>query len=138
MNELDYKVLKYLYRKSNKVKVGTIAEEFSIPHSTVGSCIKRLRDLEHLSYKPYGTIELTESGINLAKELIRHTQLIEVFLYNELNLDREEAHEESEKINFLFSCNVIDKICVKYNHPNKCPCGEKILNSSNCYCKKSE
>jgi len=135
MIDIDYKTLKYLYRKGNEVKVGQIAREFSIPHSTIGSCIKRLKNKKYLIYKPYGKIKLSKSGIDLAKELIRHAQLFEVFLYNELNLDIEEIHRESEKINFLFSYNIINNICEKYNHPKKCPCGEQILNSNACYCK---
>ncbi|MHA1293643.1 MAG: metal-dependent transcriptional regulator [Promethearchaeota archaeon] len=110
MIDIDYKTLKYLYRKGNEVKVGQIAREFSIPHSTIGSCIKKLKNKKYLIYKPYGKKKLSKSGIELAKELIRHAQLFEVFLYNELNLDIEEIHRESEKINFLFSCNIINNI----------------------------
>jgi Mn-dependent DtxR family transcriptional regulator len=61
---------------------------------------------------------------------------LELFLFNELDMSIEEAHEESEKFALLFSCNTINKICEKYNHPKECPCGEAILNSNDCYCSE--
>jgi len=138
MQELDYRVLKYLYRRKEPIKVGDIAREFSVPHSTVGSCVKRLKNFDYLFYTPYEEVKLSKAGNDLAIELIRHAQLMEVLLYNELKLSIEDAHRESEKINFLFSCVTINKICQKYNHPKTCPCGDEILNSSDCYCKEND
>jgi DtxR family Mn-dependent transcriptional regulator len=138
MIELDYLVLKYLYREKKALKVGKIAKNLNLPHSTMGSCVSRLKDQGYVLYKAYGYASLTDKGKNLAKELIRHTQLMELLLVNSLGLSIEKAHEESEKINFLFSCDTINLICEKYDHPKECPCGEKILNSSKCFCKKSQ
>ena len=68
--------------------------------------------------------------------MIRHAKLMEILLTEELDLNVKEAHEESEKFNLLLSCNIINRICEKYNHPSKCPCGEVILNSSGCHCEE--
>ncbi len=137
MMDLDYKVLKYLYRSQKPMKIGTIAKDLGIKHSTLGSCIsKRLRTKGYVNYEAYREVELTQRGKNLAIELVRHTQLLEVLLYNALGLSKEEAREESEKFNLLFSCNTINIICEKFGHPTRCPCGELILNSSECYCEE--
>ena len=137
MVELDYLVLKHIYREGNALKVGTIAKILNLPHSTMGSCVSRLKNKGYVFYKAYGYVSLTDKGKNIAKELIRHTQLMELLLVNSLGLSIEKAHEESEKINFLFSCETINRICEKFGHPKECPCGEKILNSAECFCKKS-
>ena len=136
MLDLDCKVLKLLHRSQEPLKVGDIAKALDIPHSTTGSCIKRLEYEKHVEYDRYNVVKLTDSGKSLAIELIRHSQLMEVLLYHELGLTVELAHDESEKLNLLFSCEVINKICEKYNHPSKCPCGHDILSSGTCYCEK--
>ena len=59
-----------------------------------------------------------------------------MLLINELNINAETAHTECEKFNLLFSCDVIKRICERYGHPKKCPCGEDILSSTDCICKK--
>jgi DtxR family Mn-dependent transcriptional regulator len=133
---LDYKVLVTLYKQDMSFKVGDLAQELNLAHSTIGSCIKRLEKKNYVTYEAYHEVELTKKGKDLAMELIRHRQLIEILLYNELKIDPEEAHRESEKLNLLFSCNLINKICEKYNHPEVCPCGEKVLNSEYCHCEK--
>ena len=135
MLDLDYKVLKELYRSSDSLKVGDLAKILELPHSTIGSCIKRLEEYKYVIYKRYKPVNLSKRGKDLAIEVIRHAQLMEILLYNELGLSIEEAHKESEKFNLLLSCNIINKICEKYNHPKECPCGELILGSQNCRCE---
>ncbi|MHA1669609.1 MAG: metal-dependent transcriptional regulator [Promethearchaeota archaeon] len=135
MLDLDYKVLKYLYRVSEQ-KVGNIAIYFKLPHSTIGSSVKRLEQEVLVKYERYQVVELTNKGKDLAIELCRHTQLLELFLYNELGLTADQAHYESEKFNLLFSCETINKICEKYNHPEKCPCGDTINSTPNCSCEE--
>ncbi|MHA1291260.1 MAG: metal-dependent transcriptional regulator [Promethearchaeota archaeon] len=134
---MDYKVLKTLYRTSNQMKVGDIAKNLNIPHSTAGSCVKRLEENGLVVYKRYKPVVLSEIGKELAVELIRHSQLIEILLFKELGLTPKQAHNESEKLNLLFSCEIINKICEKYNHPEICPCGDEILSSKSCFCQKN-
>lgn len=137
MLDLDFKVLKYMYRSGKPKKIGKLSKLLNIPHSTLGSCVKRLEKEGYVKYERYKPAILSESGKDIATELIRHAQLMEVLLYEELGLSVKEAHEESEKFNLLLSCNLINKICEKYGHPKTCPCGEKILNSTGCYCEKN-
>lgn len=142
MLDIDYQILKIIYRNKGKVRIKPIQEEIKakkateIPLSTINSCIERLEKKRFVDWIRYSSLKLTEKGSDLAKELIRHAQLLEILLYNELELSAEEAHLESEKFNLLFSCNTINKICEKYKHPLECPCGDTILSSINCYCEK--
>lgn len=135
MQDLDYIVVKLLYRQSTPLKIGKIAKELRVPHSTLGSCIARLKRKEIVNYEAYHEVELTSKGRDLAIELVRHARLIETLLHYELGVKPELAHRESEKLNLLFSCETINKICKKYGHPKKCPCGEEILSSSHCICE---
>lgn len=135
MLDIDYEVLRKLY-KNKALKVGTLAKKLNYPHSTVGSCIKRLENQGYVIYERYKPVILSEKGKDLTIELKRHAHLLEMLLINELEMKQEDAHAESEKINLRFSCDVINKICERYGHPKKCTCGERILSSSDCYCDK--
>lgn len=134
MLDIDYIVIKTLFKSQIELKIGDLKRILNIPHSTLGSCIKRLEDKGYANYIPYHEVHLTKQGIELAKELNRHSRLLEVLLFNELNLSPEVAHDESEKFSLLFSCDTINKICEKYGHPKSCPCGELILSSTECAC----
>ena len=135
MEDLDYKVLRMLY-KHGALKVGAISKKIEMPHSTIGSCIKRLENKGYVSYERYKPVVSTEKGKDVAMELIRHARLLEMLLINEFKIKAEDAHAECEKFNLLFSCDVINKICERYGHPTKCPCGEEILSPSCCICDK--
>ncbi len=137
MSNLDYSVLKNLYRLNKPMKIGAISKKLGVRHSTLGSCIRRLKQVGLVSYEAYREVELTENGKNLAKELIRHCQLLEVLLHNELGLSPREAHHESERFNLLLSCNTTNKICKKYGHPKRSPCGEIIQTSEGCRCESN-
>ncbi|UCD01197.1 MAG: metal-dependent transcriptional regulator [Promethearchaeota archaeon] len=135
MLDIDYKVLRILHR-NDPLKVGSIAKKIGLPHSTVGSCIKRLENNGYVVYQRYNPVILTDKGTDLAIELNRHAHLLEMLLINELEIEANDAHAECEKFNLLFSCNVIKKICERYKHPKECSCGEEISNSSDCFCEK--
>ena len=136
MIDLDYRVLKYLFNNKEPIKVSQMAHKLGIKHSTLGSCVKRLRTNGYVNYEPFYDVKLTNKGIEIAKELLRHEHLVELLFFNELGMTVEEAHTESAKLNLLLSCNTINKICEKYGHPKKCPCGEEINNSKNCFCEE--
>ena len=135
MLELDYKVLKRIYITPQRLKVGDLAKVLKFPHSTIGSCIKRLEENGYVIYERYKPVMLSKQGKNLGAELTRHARLLELLLHHELGLTPKDAHNESEKFNLLFSCNTINRICAKYSHPKFCPCGEEISNSSECFCQ---
>jgi DtxR family Mn-dependent transcriptional regulator len=140
MLDLDYQILKIIFRNHGSARLKEIQEEImniknvEIPLSTINSCLERLEKGKFVTWVRYSHVELAQKGRNLAKELLRHAQLLELFLHNELELSVDKAHAESEKLNLLLSCETINKICQKYNHPNYCPCGNEIPNSDSCYC----
>ncbi|MBY9003270.1 MAG: metal-dependent transcriptional regulator [Candidatus Lokiarchaeota archaeon] len=135
MLEVEYSIIRSLNRSKTPMKVGQIASLMDKPHSTIGSCVKKLQKYGYIEYQRYSDVRLSLKGRNLAVELERHARLLEILLCNALDMTPQEAHEESKKFNLLLSCSIVNKICEKYDHPKFCPCGEEIKNSSNCYCE---
>ena len=113
MLDLDNRVIKFLFKSPYSMKIGEIKKNLNVPHSTLGSCIKRLKKRNLVKYEPYHEVILTINGIELAKELNRHSRLLELLLHKELALDPKKAHAESEKFSLLFSCETIQRICEK-------------------------
>jgi DtxR family Mn-dependent transcriptional regulator len=153
MTDLDYIVIRTLLKCEKGLKIGEIKKildnnhflnhsdilhKKSISHSTLGSCVKRLRTQGYVDYEPYHKVSLTKQGFELAKELNRHSRLLELLLFNELGLSSKKSHQESERLSLLFPCEIINKICEKYGHPKTCPCGEPILNSQECACLEKQ
>ena len=138
MIDLDYKVLKFLYNNKKPLKISQIAHKLSKKHTTLGSCVKRLREKGYVNYEPFHEVKLTIKGKDVAIELLRHERLLELLLFKELEITAEEAHAESMKLNLLLSCDTINKICKKYGHPKKCPCGDDIIDSRSCFCERIE
>jgi DtxR family transcriptional regulator, Mn-dependent transcriptional regulator len=138
MIDLDYKVIKFLYNSKKPLKISQIAHKLNKKHTTLASCIKRLKEKGYVNYEPFHEVKLTNKGRDVALELLRHERLLELLLFNELEITAEEAHAESMKLNLLLSCDTINKICKKYGHPKKCPCGDDIIDSRSCFCERIE
>ena len=103
MLDLDYMVLKFLFRANKPLKVGDIAKSLGYPHSTIGSSVKRLEEENCVMYERYYPVLLTDTGKDLAIEVIRHSQMMEVLLYYELELS-----EEEEKLNLQHRGEIIE------------------------------
>ena len=59
-------------------------------------------------------------GLWLAlKHVDIHHHLIEIFLVDALNICEKNAHIESIKLSPHFSCEIIKKICLKYDQPKE-------------------
>ncbi|MFW9875012.1 MAG: hypothetical protein ACFFG0_18040 [Candidatus Thorarchaeota archaeon] len=62
MLDLDFRVIKFLFKSQKSMKIGEIRKEFDLPHSTLGSCIKRLKNRNFVDYEPYHEVNLTKNG----------------------------------------------------------------------------
>ena len=82
---------------------------------SVNKAIYNLKDNGLLNYESYGTIELTESGENLAKKILETYDIVYVFLKEVLNLDKETAEKEAESIKLAITDETINKLA-KYVH----------------------
>ncbi len=125
---LENKILNYLEKINSPISVGVLSKALNIKHSTVNSAVKRLVEKRFVRWEPYRSVELVTAGKKEAQHFKLHEHLVAHFLMNTLNLSEEFAHEEARKIANVISCDLIERICEVYSHPNQCLCGEILPN----------
>ncbi len=122
----EYLKTMYVLKKQNgNIRVTDIAKKMNCTKPSVNKAIYNLKDNGLLNYESYGTIELTETGENLAKKILEAYDIVYLFLKDVLNLEGEEAKKEAEKIKTTITDNTINKLA-KYVH--------EVLGLSNLNC----
>ena len=79
------------------MRVTDIAQKMNCTKPSVNKAIYNLKDEGLLNYESYGTIELTDSGENLAKKILEAYDIVYVFLKDVLNLEEDDAKKEAER-----------------------------------------
>ena len=122
----EYLKTMYILKQQNgNVRVTDIAQKMNCTKPSVNKAIYNLKDEGLLNYESYGTIELTDSGENLAKKIIEAYDIVYVFLKDVLNLEEDDAKKEAERIKLAITDKTINKLA-KYVH--------KVLGLSNLDC----
>ena len=119
------KTMYILKQQKGNVRVTDIAQKMNCTKPSVNKAIYNLKDEGLLNYESYGTIELTDSGENLAKKILEAYDIVYVFLKDVLNLEEDDAKKEAERIKLAITDKTINKLA-KYVH--------KVLGLSNLDC----
>ena len=119
------KTMYILIQQNGNVRVTDIAQKMNCTKPSVNKAIYNLKDEGLLNYESYGTIELTDSGENLAKKILEAYDIVYVFLKDVLNLEEDDAKKEAERIKLAITDKTINKLA-KYVH--------KVLGLSNLDC----
>lgn len=114
--------LKYIFEQGCRVKSGEIAARFSIRTASVTRSLHELDHAGYLRYDPYQAVELTESGVDLAKYLYRRHRILSL-MFVRSGLNEEDACHQAEMIEHLVSRKHIDQICRSLGHPSRAACG---------------
>ena len=122
----EYLKTMYILKKQNgNVRVTDVANKMNCTKPSVNKALYNLKDNKLVNYESYGTIELTEEGENLAKKIIEAYDIVYIFLKEVLNLEKEEAEKEAEKIKMAITDETANKFA-KYVH--------KVLDINNLDC----
>lgn len=122
----EYLKTMYVLKKQNgNIRVTDIANKMECTKPSVNKALNNLKEEKLVNYETYGTIELTETGEELAKKILEAYDIVYVFLKEVLNLDEKQAKIEAEKIKSSIADETINKLA-KYVH--------KVLGLSNLNC----
>jgi DtxR family transcriptional regulator, Mn-dependent transcriptional regulator len=87
-----------------------IANELQLSKGSVSEQLKNLATEGVINYESYGSITLTEKGLQDAKNVVRKYLTIKKFLTEFLNIKTEKAHDEACNLEHGFSDESIAKL----------------------------
>lgn len=123
----DYlKAIYLLQSQGVKVHNSALASHLAVSPASTTNMVKRLAELEMVVYEPYQEIALTEAGERVALEVLRHHRLLELYLYQKLNLPWDQVHDEAERLEHVISETLEDAISAALDNPTVDPHGDPI------------
>ncbi|RMF60333.1 MAG: metal-dependent transcriptional regulator [Calditrichaeota bacterium] len=123
----DYlKTIFEIQRTRGKVATSVLAKQLGIAPASVTGMIKRLSEMNLVTYQPYQGVRLTPAGKKIALEVIRHHRLIELFLKEALGVPWDKVHEEAEKWEHVLSEELEERIDALLGYPTHDPHGAPI------------
>lgn len=123
----DY--LKAIYKtqaSGERATTSFIAKQMGVAPSSATSMLKKLAVLGLAEHAPYRGVELTESGRQIALEVIRHHRLLEQYLAETLGLGIDAVHEEADRLEHVLSEELEARIDKALGYPTHDPHGDPI------------
>jgi DtxR family Mn-dependent transcriptional regulator len=108
------------------VSTNALAERLGVSAASASSMVKRLDGLGLVEHVPYKGVALTERGLKVALEVLRHHRLLERYLAQELGVPWDRVHDEAEILEHVLSEELEELIAVKLGHPTIDPHGDPI------------
>lgn len=103
-----------------------LAASLGVTLSTVSASLKKLAREGLIRYEPYGTIELTPEGEQIALEVVRRHRIIETFLVEHLGIGWDEVHDEADRLEHGASDQLIARMDATLGYPEADPHGDPI------------
>lgn len=128
--EQDY--LKQIYLQQEETGRATtqlLAERLGVKPPSVTAMLKRLAEHPtgpYVEHTPYHGVVLTEQGLAVALEMLRHHRLIELFLAELLDVPWDRVHNEAERLEHVLSEELEERISSKLGEPTRDPHGDPI------------
>jgi DtxR family Mn-dependent transcriptional regulator len=108
------------------VSTNALAERLGVSAASASSMVKRLDSLGLVEHVPYRGVALTERGMKVALEVLRHHRLLERYLAEELGVPWDRVHDEAEVLEHVLSEELEELIAAKLGNPTIDPHGDPI------------
>jgi DtxR family transcriptional regulator, Mn-dependent transcriptional regulator len=109
-----------------KVKPSDIAKKLDVSPAAVTDMLKKLESSGYAKTEPYAGVTLTQEGIKVGCNMVRHHRLWESFLSQVLNIPWDKVHDEAERLEHACSDELINKIESHLGFPKFDPHGNPI------------
>lgn len=121
------KALFILHRiQRGAIKTNLIASRLNVSSASVTEMIKKLSSKKLVKYSPYQGVELTKTGIERGRNMVRRHRILELFLHEILGIAWNKVHQEAEKLEHATSDMVINKMEEVLHFPKYDPHGDPI------------
>ncbi len=128
--EQDYlKQIYLLQEDTGHATTQMLADRLGVKPPSVTAMIKHLAesvDGPLVRHMPYQGVQLTQRGMTVAIEMLRHHRLIETFLAELLGVPWHQVHQEAERLEHVLSEDLEDRIAAKLGNPHFDPHGDPI------------
>lgn len=108
------------------VTTNALAERLGVTAASASAMVKKLAVLGLVAHEPYRGVRLTEPGVRVALEVLRHHRLLETFLAEVLGLSWDRVHAEAEVLEHVLSEELEALISAKLGDPTVDPHGDPI------------
>jgi DtxR family transcriptional regulator, Mn-dependent transcriptional regulator len=108
------------------VSTTALAERLDVTPASASGMVRRLGELGLVSHAPYRGVQLTEQGVRVALEVLRHHRLLELYLATSLGVPWDRVHDEAEVLEHVLSEELEALIAAKLGHPTRDPHGDPI------------
>lgn len=120
------KALYHIGLKTGSVTVNELSKHLNIKMPTVNSMMKKLLEKELIRYESYKPIQLTETGMLTAANIVRKHRLTEMFLVEKMGFTWDQVHDIAEQMEHIKSNLFFDKMDELLNYPKFDPHGSPI------------
>jgi DtxR family Mn-dependent transcriptional regulator len=126
----DY--LKSIYKLGRGPEAGAmvsttlISERMGVSAASATNMVKKLSEMRLLEHRPYQGVELTEAGVRVALEIVRHHRLLELYLRQALGYDWDAVDAEADRLEHAISEDFEDRIDEALGFPTVGAHGEPI------------
>ena len=107
--------------KNGSAWTTAIAKCLKLSPPSATEAMKNMAEKGLVIYEPYKGVTLTKEGLAIATKIKRKHRLLEVFLTDILNIDKEKAHVEACKLEHDISDETESALCKMLNAPARCP-----------------
>jgi DtxR family Mn-dependent transcriptional regulator len=99
------------------VSTQQVAGRLSVSCPSATNMIKKLAALELLMHTPYRGVELTAQGTLIARRVLRHHELLELFLWRTLAIPPDQGHREAERLEHYLSAELESRLSTMLGLP---------------------
>ncbi len=128
--EQDYlKQIYCLHEEGGRATTQELADRLGVKPPSVTAMLKHLAADPagpYVRHTPYHGAELTDRGLAVALEMVRHHRLLEQFLAELLDVPWDHVHAEAERLEHALSEELEERIAAKLGHPTRDPHGDPI------------
>jgi DtxR family Mn-dependent transcriptional regulator len=122
----DYLKAVFMASQAGAVTTRVVADRLGVSAASATNMLKRLDSLGLVRHEHYKGAALTEAGLKVALEVIRHHRLLETYLAEAMGVPWDRVHEEAEVLEHVLSEDLEDRIAELLGDPEFDPHGHPI------------
>lgn len=105
-----------------------LAELLDVKPASVTGMVQRLAETDPplLEYRKHKGVQLTDAGLKVALEVLRHHRLLEMYLHEKLGFSWDEVHDEADRLEHVISEDFEERIADALGDPSHDPHGDPI------------